>query len=53
MPSIFALAKDMAVIFPQIGSLNLWFERRCEIVSLLLTLNDYNLKGICIILATT
>ena len=42
MPSIFALAKDMAVIFPQIGWLNLWFERRCEIVSFLLTISDYN-----------
>ena len=34
MPSIYALAKDMAVSFPRIDWLNLWFERRCEIVSL-------------------
>ena len=33
MPSISALAKDMAVNFPQIDWLNLIFERRCEIVS--------------------
>jgi len=31
MPSIYALAKDMAVGFPQINCLELWFERRCEI----------------------
>jgi hypothetical protein len=37
MPSIYALAKGLAVIFPQIHWLNLWFERRCEIVSFLLT----------------
>ena len=42
MPSIYALAKDMAVSFPQIGWLNLYFERRCEIVSFLLTVDDYN-----------
>ena len=40
--SIYALAKAMAVSFPHIGSLNLWFERRCEIVSFLLTFNDCN-----------
>ena len=33
MPSISALAKDMAVSFPQIDWLDLIFERRCEIVS--------------------
>ena len=43
IPSIYALLKDMAVIFPQIGLLYLWFERQCEIVSLLLTVNDCNL----------
>ena len=42
MPSISALAKDMAVSFPQIDSLNLYFERRCEIVSFLLTIDEYN-----------
>jgi hypothetical protein len=41
MPSIYALAKDMAVSFPQI-TLYLWFERRCEIVSFLLIVDDYN-----------
>jgi hypothetical protein len=33
IPSIRALAKDMAASFPQIRWLNLRFERRCEIVS--------------------
>ena len=43
MPAIYALAKDMAMSFPRIGWLNLWFERRCEIVSFfLLTVDDYN-----------
>ena len=42
IPSIYTLAKDMAASFPRIGWLNLWFERRCEIVSFLLTVNDYN-----------
>jgi hypothetical protein len=37
MPSISALAKNMAVSFPQIGYLNLCFERRCQIVSFLFT----------------
>ena len=50
MPAIFALAKGMAVAFPRIGRLNLWFERRCEIVSFLLTCRwpktAYDLKGI-------
>ena len=41
MPSISALAKDMAVSFPQIVWLNLWFERRCEMVNFLLTVGDY------------
>ena len=44
IPSIYALAKEMAVYFPQISWLNLWFERRCNIVSFLLTVYDYNLK---------
>ena len=51
--SISALAKDMALTFPQIGCLNLWFERGCEIVSFLLTVDGSDLKGICIILART
>jgi hypothetical protein len=56
MPSISesALAKNMAVSFPQIDYLNLCFERRleCDIVSFLsLMLPD--LKGIYIILAVT
>ena len=42
IPSIYALVKDMTVSFPQIGWLNLWFERRCEIVSFLLTVDDNN-----------
>ena len=42
IPSISALAKNMAVSFPQIGYLNLCFERRCEIVSLLIVIDDYN-----------
>ena len=33
---------DMVVSFPQIGVLNLWFECRCDIVSFLLTVDDYN-----------
>ena len=33
MPSISAFAKNMAVSFPQIGYLNLYYERRSEIVS--------------------
>ena len=33
MPSIYALAKDMAISFPRIDLLNLCFKRRCEIVS--------------------
>ena len=41
-PSIYALAKDMAVGFPQIHWLNVCFEHRCEIVSFLLTDDDYN-----------
>jgi hypothetical protein len=45
MSSIYALAKDMAVTFPQISLLYLWFERRCEIVSFLLTIDDYTSKG--------
>ena len=44
IPSIYALAKEMAVYFPQISWLNLWFEHRCNIVSFLLTVDDYNLK---------
>jgi hypothetical protein len=42
MPSIRALVKDMAAIFLQIGWLDLWFEHRCEIVSFLLTANEYS-----------
>jgi len=32
IPSIYALAKNMAVSFPNINCLNLWFERQCEIL---------------------
>ena len=46
MPSIYALAKDMAVSFPLVQWLNLWFDGRCEIVNFLLTVNDYNRTGI-------
>ena len=35
IPSIYGFAKDIALISPQICWLNLWFEGRCEIVSLL------------------
>ena len=42
MPSIYALAKDMTVSFPHIHYLKLCFEHRCEIVSFLLTVDDYN-----------
>ena len=45
IPSISALAKDMAVSFPQISVLYLCFERRCDIVSFLLTVDDSDLKG--------
>ena len=45
IPSISALAKDMAVSFPQIDVLNLCFERLCEIVSFLLAVDDSYLKG--------
>ena len=34
LSSISALVNVMAVSFPQIDWLNLWFESRCEIVSL-------------------
>ena len=52
MPSIYALAKDMAVSFPQIDWLNVRFNRRCEIVSFLLTvtITAPYLKGIRIII---
>jgi hypothetical protein len=44
----------MAVSFPQIGYLNLCFERQCEIVSFpSMIIIGPDLKGICIILATT
>ena len=51
MSSTYALAKNMAVSFPQVGWINLWFERQYEmIVSFLLTVNEYNplliLKGV-------
>jgi hypothetical protein len=42
MPSIYALAKAIVVSFPQIAWSDLWFERPCEIVSFLLTIDDYN-----------
>jgi hypothetical protein len=41
MPTIHALAKYMAVIFPQIINIYLIFEYRCVIVSFLLTLDEY------------
>ena len=54
MPSIYALAKGLAVSFHRIGWLNLWFERRCEIVSFLIDhsmtiITAPDLMGICII----
>jgi hypothetical protein len=42
IPSLYALAKDMAVSFPRFDHLYLFFERQCEIVSFLLTVNHYN-----------
>lgn len=42
MPFISTLAKNMAMSFSQISYLNLWFERRCDIVSFLLTVDGYN-----------
>jgi hypothetical protein len=42
IPSISALAKNMVVSFPQIDYLNLCFERRCDIVSFLFVIDDYN-----------
>ena len=42
MHIIHALAKDMAAIFPQIKRLHFSFERRCEIVSFLLIIDDYD-----------
>ena len=38
IPSIYALAKDIAESFPRIEWLTLWFERQCAIVSFLLTI---------------
>ena len=42
IPSITALAKNMSVFFPRIRYLNLCFKRRCEIVSFLIVIDDYN-----------
>ena len=42
LPSIYVFAKDIAVSFPRIDWLFLWFERQSEIVSFLLAVNDYN-----------
>ena len=39
--SISALAKNMAVSFPQIGYINLCFEHQCDIVSFLIVIGDY------------
>jgi hypothetical protein len=54
IPSIYLLAKDMALTFPRIDRLNLYFKRGCETVSFLLTvaITAPYLKGICIISAT-
>jgi hypothetical protein len=41
MPSIYALVEDMAVNFPFIEVIYLFFERRCEIVSFLFIVNNY------------
>ena len=41
MPSIYALVKDIAVTFSQIGYINLFFERRCKIVSFLFIADNY------------
>ena len=50
IPSISALARNMAISFPHITYLNLCFERRCDIVSFLIVINVYNrTNGICII----
>ena len=45
MPSVYALAEDVAEIFPRIRWLYLWFERGCEIVSFLLTVDDHRTSG--------
>ena len=42
LPFIYALAKDMAVSFPRIGRVRMYFERRCDIVSFSLTIDEYN-----------
>ena len=39
--SIYALVKDIAVTFSQIGYINLFFERRCKIVSFLFIADNY------------
>ena len=41
MPYVYALAKEVAEIFPRIHWLYLWFERGPKIVSLILTVDDY------------
>ena len=41
MPSIYALVKDIALTFSQIGYINLFFERRCKIVSFLFIADNY------------
>jgi hypothetical protein len=42
IPSICALAKDMPLKFIRVKKLNLFFERRCVIVSFLFTVDDYD-----------
>ena len=42
IPTVYGLAKEMAVSFPGIRYLTLCFERRCDIVSFFLTIDDYN-----------
>ena len=52
LPSVYGLAKEMAVIFTEIRYLNLWFEHRCDIVSFLLTIDDLTAPGLMCILVT-
>ena len=42
MPSIYALAKDMVVRFRGVNYLDLWFKRRCEILSFFIIDRRYN-----------
>jgi hypothetical protein len=53
MPSIHVLIKNMTTTFPNLTRLNFRFENPCKIVSFLLTMTVIELKGICVISAST